>query len=90
MKCQNIQGNKLSHHCVNRALLEEYAQVSSWSNPFEDDLDAVEKNGIWRVYNVVERTGTTEDGNPWVLCGGGVYVEFRKSSGEVLRFGVDD
>jgi len=74
---------------IGRAILDEYSQIY-WKRPFEDDLDAIEKDGIWTVYNVVERQGLTEDGKPWILFGGGVYVEISKSNGEIIKIGVND
>jgi len=56
----------------------------------EMNLNAIERNGRWRVYHVVDR-------GPWEVnglsgqgvLGGELYVEFRKRDGRVLRFGID-
>ena len=73
---------------IGRALLEERFPDSFSKG--DEILDAMENDGVWTVYKVVERQGLTEDGTPWILFGGVLSVEFRKSTGEVLRIGVND
>ena len=70
---------------IGRALLEEYAAIDA-----DTVLDAVEKKGIWTVYNVFEKEGITDDGNYWEIVGGGIYVEFRKSNGKVIKMWVTE
>ena len=70
------------------ALLEEYCP-DAFLDP-DIQFDAEEKNGIWRVNNVFEREGISEDGQMWTIDGGEIYVEFRKDNGEIIRIGVDD
>ncbi|MDR2712405.1 MAG: hypothetical protein LBB91_04750 [Clostridiales bacterium] len=70
------------------ALLEEYCP-DAFSDP-DITFNAEEKDGIWRVNNVFEREGITEDGQMWTIVGGEIYVEFRKDNGEIIRIGVDD
>ena len=72
---------------IGKALLEEHFTNMPWN---ETPIDAEEKDGIWKVHNVVEQVRTTDDGKVWVSGGGELYVEFRKSNGEVLKIGVND
>jgi sensor histidine kinase regulating citrate/malate metabolism len=73
---------------IGRALLEEHFPDTFLDT--EISLEAEEKNGIWKVHNVVEREGKAKDGKITFVKGGEVYVEFRKSNGEVIKFGLDD
>ena len=73
---------------IGRALLEEHFPDTFFDK--EEPIDAEEKDGIWKVYNVVERGGIREDGTIWDVVGGELYVEFLKSNGEVLKIGVND
>jgi len=73
---------------IGKALLEERFPDSFLNR--ELPLDAYEKDGIWRVHNVVERSGVTEDGLPWVSLGGELYVDFRKSDGKILGIGFTE
>ena len=73
---------------IGRALLEEY--FPDYFLGKEVPIVAEERNGIWRAFNDIPRSGVNEEGTNWVLVGGGVYVEFRKSTGEVIRFGLND
>ena len=74
---------------IGRAVLEEYSETY-WKRPFEECLDAIEKDDIWIVYNVLERQDTATDGKKNVLLGGGIYVEIRKNNGEILKIAVED
>jgi len=47
------------------------------------------KTACGTVFNVFERSGVTEDGQMWAIADGGVYVEIQKSTGNVLRIGMD-
>jgi hypothetical protein len=70
---------------VGRALLDGYLEPDT-----EATLDAEERRGVWRVYNVVEDRTREENGRILFSMGGVSYVEFRKSDGKVLKFGVND
>jgi len=79
--------NKETALKIGRALLEEHFDDMHWDDV---SIDAEERNGIWKVYNVVQRKGTTADGNVWAQKGGGLYVEFRKDNGKVVKIGIND
>jgi len=71
---------------IGRALLYEY-----FPNSFPGQnrvLNAEERNGIWRVYEVIDRVRVIDDDLTMVVSGGLIYVEFRKSNGQVLRIGT--
>ena len=53
-------------------------------------LDAEEKDGVWRVYNVLQRQSIIDNGNIQILVGGEFYVEFYKSNGKVVNIGIND
>jgi len=72
---------------IGKALLEEYFSDVPWD---ETPIAAEEKNGIWTVHNVVNQPETTDDGQPFVVKGGGLYVQFRKDNGKILKIGVND
>ena len=74
---------------IGRALLEEHFP-DTFLNNNELQVDAEEKDGIWKVFNVVERVVTMDDGQMMYIDGGELYVEFRKSNGEVLNIGIND
>ena len=73
---------------IGRALLEERFPDSYLNG--DEPLGAKLDNGIWEVYDVVEREGVTEDGQRWVMMGGVLYVKFRQDNGKVLEFGIYD
>lgn len=72
---------------IGKAILEEH-----YPDVFENKeiiLDAIEINGNWKVYNVIEREQKTKDGKEIIIMGGEVYVEFRKD-GKIIKVGLDD
>lgn len=73
---------------IGRALLEERFP-DTFLNA-ELVIDAEEHDGVWRVHYVIEREGKTEDGEITFVKGGEIFVEFRKSNGEILKIGVND
>ena len=73
---------------IGRALLEEHFPDTFLNNDIP--IEAEEKDGIWRVNNIVEREGVTEDGQIMIVKGGVLYVEFRKDNGKVIKIGIDD
>ena len=81
----NMQKKAETAIAIGRAILEEYFHINQ-----ETVLEAVEKDGIWTVSNVIERQGVREDGTRWVIMGGGVSVSFRRSNGEILAIELAD
>ena len=73
---------------VGRALLEEHFPEAFSEN--DVILDAEEKDGVWRVYNVLQRQSIIDNGNIQILVGGEFYVEFYKSNGKVVNIGIND
>lgn len=73
---------------IGRTLLE--AQFPDVFLDTEVTIDAEEKDGVWRVHNVIEKEHVTEDGKIMITNGGEIYVEFLKCNGEILEIGVDD
>ena len=84
----NAVMNKETALKIGRALLEECFPDSFANKKVE--LNAVEQDGIWKVYNVVERERKLWNGQTANSYGGGIYVKFRESTGEVIRIGVND
>jgi len=82
---KNAVPNKETAIKIGRVILEEHYGIDK-----DTELDAVEENGVWRVYNVIERSGVNEDGTTWVVKGGGVYVNLRKKDGKVLLIKIND
>ena len=69
-------------------LLEKY-----FSDVFlnsEMDLNITEISDGWKVYVTVKKDIKTTSGELFVANGGEVYVEFRKSNGEILEMGVNN
>lgn len=73
---------------IGRALLEEEFPVTFSQK--DVPLEAIERDGVWRVQTIVNREPVTENGITKITYGGGLYVDFRKSNGEVLKIGVND
>jgi len=56
----------------------------------ETPLDAIEKDGIWIIYNIIgNRVREMENGNYITLKGGEYSIELRKIDGEILKISVD-
>ena len=72
---------------IGRAVLEEHFPEYFLDNNIE--LDAIEEDGIWTVYNVLETEGVTDDGKIWIAKDGGYYVQMRKSNGEIISIQFD-
>lgn len=53
------------------------------------NFDAIEKDGIWKVFSD-DNVQTDENGTERIFYGGSLFVEFRKSNGEILKIGIDD
>jgi len=87
-KQEDVNPEKEEALKIGKALLEEHFPNMNWD---EEPIDAEEINGIWKVYNVVNREPIPlESGKSLYLLGGELYVMFRKDTGEVVRFGVND
>ena len=72
---------------IGKVLLEEHFPDSFAYNSVV--LDAEETKDTWRVYNVVERSGTTEDGLLFVVYGGEISAEFQKD-GKIIDISLSD
>ena len=72
---------------IGRAILEEHFPDSFQKG--DEPLDAVENDGVWTVYNVLDRERVDDEGNTWFLMDGGVSVEFLASTGEVISINLD-
>jgi len=74
---------------IGKAILEEHFPDMFKNNELR--FVAQEKDGIWTVNNVIEdRVKELPDGTIIITLGGEVYVKFRKSTGEVIKIGVND
>lgn len=73
---------------IGTAILEEHFP-DAFRYP-DTVITAEENDGVWRVYNDIQRTGTDKDGNQYVVMGGEIYVELRKSDGKILNIGLND
>jgi len=76
---KNAVPNKETAIKIGRVILEEHYGIDK-----DTELDAVEENGVWKVYNVFERSGVNEDGSWWVVADGGKCVNLRKKDGKIL------
>ncbi len=81
----NVIDSKETALKIGMALLEERFP-DSFNYGFTYDAEDLGKT--WRVRNVVQTTGCTEEGTMWVTSGGVIYVEFRKRDGKVIDIGL--
>ncbi len=81
----NVIDSKETALKIGMALLEERFPAS-FNYGFTYDAEDLGKT--WRVRNVVQTTGCTEEGIMRVTSGGVIYVEFRKRDGKVIDIGL--
>lgn len=87
VKSDYVITNKETAIKIGKALLEEhFPDYFAYNGVI---LGAEETQDTWRVYNVVERSGNTNDGLPFVVLGGEVCAEFRKD-GKIIKISLAD
>lgn len=72
---------------IGSALLAEH--FPEYFPKIEMNITAEERDDIWKVYNVNPEI-ITDDGRIQMTKGGVIYVELRKSNGEIIKIGIDD
>ena len=73
---------------IGKAILEEHFPEAFLNR--DEQLEAKDMDNRWRVYNVFEQDGITEDGEKWFRVGGFFCVEIRKSTGEIISIFLGD